>query len=149
MAIVNRAMARHYFPGVDPIGKHFRVDRSAQSGGWFGTDEPYEIISYDKPTGLIELPVDWILDDAPYFWPAGGAPTTPEQVFKMYQDEFDQAYKEGTLFMLTMHPMISGHRSRIVYLDKLIAHMKSKPGVWFATGQQIAAYVKQQSETSH
>ena len=46
------------------------------------------------------------------------------------------------MFMLTMHPMVSGHRSRIAYLDKLIAYMKSKPGVWFATGQQIADYVR-------
>jgi peptidoglycan-N-acetylglucosamine deacetylase len=46
-----------------------------------------------------------------------------------------------------MHPMISGHRSRIEYLDKLIAYMKSKPGVWFATGQQIADYVRPQRKT--
>src|SRR2546430_15784263 len=44
---------------------------------------------------------------------------SPELIFKVYQDEFDGAYKEGTMFMLTMHPMISGHRSRIMYLDKL------------------------------
>ena len=47
------------------------------------------------------------------------------------------------MFMLTLHPMVSGHRSRIAYLDKLIAYMKSKPGVWFATGRQIADYVRQ------
>jgi hypothetical protein len=41
---------------------------------------------------------------------------------------------------------VTGHRSRIMYLDKLIAYMKSKPGVWFATGQQIADYVKQNSK---
>jgi hypothetical protein len=28
------------------------------------------------------------------------------------------------------------------YLDELIQYMKSKPGVWFATGEQIARYVK-------
>jgi hypothetical protein len=27
-------------------------------------------------------------------------------------------------------------------LEKLIVHMKSKPGVWFATHEQIARYVK-------
>jgi hypothetical protein len=27
-------------------------------------------------------------------------------------------------------------------LEKLILHMKSKPGVWFATHEQIARYVK-------
>jgi hypothetical protein len=41
-----------------------------------------------------------------------------------------------------MHPHISGHRSRIVALEGLIAHMQSKGGVWFATHEQAARYVK-------
>jgi peptidoglycan-N-acetylglucosamine deacetylase len=116
----------------------FTYDSSAMA-----MDEPYEIVSYDRPTGLVELPVSWILDDATYFGMSGGALPSPEHVFKVFQDEFDRAYEEGTLFMLAMHPMIAGHRSRIVHLDRLITYMKSKPGVWFATGQQIAEYVKQ------
>lgn len=118
----------------------FEYDSSAM-----GMDEPYELVSNGQPTGMVELPVDWILDDYPYFIWNGSLPA-PELIFKVYQDEFDQAYKEGTMFMLTMHPMISGHRSRIMYLDKFIAYMKSKPGVWFATGQQISDYVRQNSK---
>jgi peptidoglycan/xylan/chitin deacetylase (PgdA/CDA1 family) len=118
----------------------FQYDSSAM-----GMDEPYELLSNGQPTGMVELPVDWILDDYPYFIWNGSLPS-PELIFKVYQDEFDQAYKEGTMFMLTMHPMISGHRSRIMYLDKLIAYMKSKQGVWFATGQQIADYVRQSAK---
>jgi peptidoglycan/xylan/chitin deacetylase (PgdA/CDA1 family) len=113
----------------------FQYDSSAMA-----MDEPYELVSNGQPTGMVELPVDWILDDYPYFISNGALPS-PELIFKVYQDEFDQAYKQGSMFMLTMHPMVSGHRSRIMYLDKLIAYMKSKPGVWFATGQQIADYV--------
>ena len=120
----------------------FQYDSSAM-----GMDEPYELVANGQPTGLVELPVDWILDDYPYFISNGALPA-PELIFKVYQDEFDVAYREGTMFMLTMHPMISGHRSRIIYLDKLIAYMKSKPGVWFATGQQIADYVKKQPAKS-
>jgi len=120
----------------------FEYDSSAM-----GMDEPYELVSNGQATGMVELPVDWILDDYPYFISSGALPS-PELIFKVYQDEFDRAYKEGTMFMLTMHPMVSGHRSRIVYLDKLITYMKSKPGVWFATGQQIADYVKQNQKTN-
>ena len=118
----------------------FAYDSSAM-----GMDEPYELLSNGQPTGMVELPVDWILDDYPYFVSNGALPS-PELIFKVFQDEFDGAYKEGTMFMLTMHPMVSGHRSRIMYLEKLIAYMKSKPGVWFATGQQIAEYVKQNAK---
>jgi hypothetical protein len=31
----------------------------------------------------------------------------------------------------------------------LIRYMKGKPGVWFATGEQIARYVKQQAGLTH
>jgi peptidoglycan/xylan/chitin deacetylase (PgdA/CDA1 family) len=41
-----------------------------------------------------------------------------------------------------MHPHITGHRSRVAGLEKLILHMKSKGNVWFATHEQIARYVK-------
>ena len=37
------------------------------------------------------------------------------------------------MFILTEHPHVSGHRSRIAVLDRLVAYIQSKPGVWFAT----------------
>jgi peptidoglycan/xylan/chitin deacetylase (PgdA/CDA1 family) len=110
-------------------------------------DEPYEIISNGQPTGLIELPVEWILDDAPYFGRAGSFPS-PAAIFDVYRDEFDRAYQEGTMMMLTMHPHVIGHRSRIVHLEKLIAYMKSKPGVWFATAEEIARAARGTSSTN-
>lgn len=111
-------------------------------------DEPYEINANGKPTGLVELPVTWVQDDAPYFSRTGALPS-PELIFAVYKDEFDMAYQEGTMVMLTMHPHVSGRRSRAVHLAKLLDYMKSKPGVWFATGEQIANYVKQQGSKTH
>jgi peptidoglycan-N-acetylglucosamine deacetylase len=104
-------------------------------------DEPYELVTNGKPTGLVELPVTWVQDDAPYFGRNGALPS-PELIFKVYKDEFDMAYEERTMLMLTMHPHVSGRRSRAVHLAKLLDYMKAKPGVWFATAQQIAEYVK-------
>jgi len=92
------------------------------------------------------LPVEWILDDAPYFGRTGALPS-PELIFRVYRDEFDVAYQEGTTLMLTMHPHVSGHRSRATHLDQLITYMKTKPGVWFATAEQVAAYVKREAGT--
>ena len=105
-----------------------------------GRDEPYEINLYDQPTGMIELPVNAILNDEPYFTTSRSFPA-PELIFKVYQDEFDVAYREGTMLMLTLHPYVSGHRSRIVHLDNLLTYIKSKPGVWFATAEMIANHV--------
>jgi peptidoglycan/xylan/chitin deacetylase (PgdA/CDA1 family) len=107
------------------------------------SDDAYEILLDGKPTGVVELPIERIVDDFPYFGAAtnGGMPD-PDEVEKVFQSEFDVAYSEGGLFILTMHPHITGHRSRVAGLEKLIVHMKSKTGVWFATHEQIARYVK-------
>jgi hypothetical protein len=66
-------------------------------------------------------------------------------VFSIWRDEFDVAYDEGTMFILTMHPQVIGHRYRMKMLDRLVQHMKNKPGVWFATHEQIANYVTGES----
>ncbi len=108
-------------------------------------DRPYEIVANGEPTGLVELPVDWILDDAPLLNPRGDRYSSPREVLQVYIDEFDRAYEEGTMFLLTMHPHYIGHRSRIVILERLIEHMRSKSGVWFATHRQAAEYVRQQA----
>jgi peptidoglycan/xylan/chitin deacetylase (PgdA/CDA1 family) len=107
-----------------------------------GDDRPYEIVAEGKPTGLVELPVDWILDDFTYYsydrTVYAYHRVGDNDVYEVYRAEFDKAYEEGTLFLLTMHPFVTGHRSRIAVLEKLIAHMKTKPGVWFATHEQVA-----------
>jgi peptidoglycan-N-acetylglucosamine deacetylase len=111
------------------------------------SDDAYELLIDGQPSGVIELPIEWILDDAPYFARAGALPS-PELIFQVYKDEFDVAYDEGGLYVLTMHPHIIGHRSRILHLDRLVAYMKTKPGVWFATQEQIATYVKKSASTN-
>lgn len=110
-------------------------------------DEPHDVLIDGRSTGIIELPVNWILDDAPMLGATSSLPS-PRLIVKTFKDDFDLAYKEGTLFMLTMHPHLTPQRSRIKYLEELIQYMKSKPGVWFATGEDIAKYIKQQREAT-
>lgn len=82
------------------------------------------------------------MEDAPYFGAASGSLPSPDLVGNIFRAEFDVAFDEGGLVVLTMHPHLMGHRSRIAALEKLIVYMKSKPGVWFATEEQVASYVK-------
>ena len=111
-------------------------------------DEPYELLEDGEPTGVIELPVEWIRDDAPYLMmdrATGLRPyTSPNSVLEIFKSEFDGAFKEGGLFLSTLHPHISGHRSRIVILEELIDYIKSFPDVWFATHAEIAQFCKEQ-----
>src|SRR5215469_7870840 len=106
------------------------------------SDDAYEVTIDGRPSGVIELPIERILDDAPYFGAASGSLPSPELVDQIYRAEFDVAYREGGLYVLTMHPHYSGHRSRALWLEKLIVYMKSKPGVWFATHEAVADYLK-------
>jgi peptidoglycan/xylan/chitin deacetylase (PgdA/CDA1 family) len=108
-------------------------------------ESPYELEQDGIPTGIVELPVEWILDDAPLFSPRGTNYASPREVAQVWIDEFDRAYEEGTLFLLTMHPHVSGHRSRIKALELLIDHIKARRGVWFATHREVAEYVKAQA----
>lgn len=109
-------------------------------------DRPYELLEEGKPTGVVELPVEWLLDDYPYFgfsrYTSIRPHIKPMDVFDIWASEFEKAYEEGTLFVLTMHPKYIGHRSRIAMLEKLIKHMQERKDVWFATHEDIALYVR-------
>ena len=108
-------------------------------------DRPYELLQNGEATGIVELPVEWILDDAPLLNPRGTSYTSPRELLQVYIDEFDKAYEEGTMFLLTTHPHIIGHRSRILILEELISHIQSVGNVWFATHEQTARYVLEQA----
>jgi peptidoglycan-N-acetylglucosamine deacetylase len=108
-------------------------------------DEPYELLHRGEETGVVELPVEWIRDDAPYLAmdPAGSRRpyTPPRELLTIWKDEFDLAYEQGGVFQLTCHPHIIGHRSRIVVLSELVRHINDHENVWFGTHAQIADYV--------
>ena len=107
-------------------------------------DDPYELEADGAPTGVVELPPEWIRDDAPYLnfqrFAAIRPYTPPSAVEEIFRAEFDGAYAEGGLFLLTMHPHIIGHRSRITLLDRLVTHMRARPGVCFLTHEQVARW---------
>ncbi|WP_376089198.1 polysaccharide deacetylase [Roseomonas sp. CCTCC AB2023176] len=107
-------------------------------------DEPYELMMHGEATGVVELPPEWIRDDAPYMnmlrFSAIRPYTPPSGVEEIFRAEFDMAYDEGGLFLLTMHPHVIGHRSRIALLERLVQHIKARGKVWFATHEQVARY---------
>ena len=106
----------------------------------------YELEMDGKATGVVELPVEWIRDDAVYFnmnrFAALRPYTPPASVFDIFKREFDAAYREGGLFQLTMHPHVIGYRSRVWILEELIRYIQGHEKVWFATHADIARYAK-------
>ena len=112
-------------------------------------DDPYELLAAGEPTGIVELPPEWIRDDAVYFnmlrFSSLRPYTPPSAVEEIFRAEFEGAWEERGLFLLTMHPHVIGHRSRVPLLARLIEHMKQKGGCWFATHAQVAAWCRDQA----
>jgi peptidoglycan/xylan/chitin deacetylase (PgdA/CDA1 family) len=109
-------------------------------------EDCYEFLLEGEPTGIVELPVEWVRDDAVYFmmhrFQALRPQLGPNDVFDIFKREFDAAWEAGGIFQLTTHPHVIGYRSRIWIVEELIRHAKSKGGCWFATHRDVAAYAK-------
>jgi hypothetical protein len=109
-------------------------------------EDCYELILDGEPTGIVELPVEWVRDDAVYFmmnrFSSLRPYTPPTDVLEIFRRELDAAYEDGGIFQLTCHPHIIAYRSRIWIIDELIRHAKAKGDVWFATHAEIAAWAK-------
>jgi peptidoglycan/xylan/chitin deacetylase (PgdA/CDA1 family) len=92
---------------------------------------------------LIELPVQWMLDDAPHFWFDGTANwqkkiATTGEVLEIWRGELEGIHRLGGLFVLTMHPQLTGRPSRLAMLRELIDVMKAHADLWVATAREVA-----------
>lgn len=109
-------------------------------------EDCYELLLDGTPTGIVELPVEWVRDDAVYFmmhrFQSLRPYTPPADVFDIFRREFDGAYEEGGIFQLTMHPHFTGYRSRVWILEELIRYARAKGQVWFATHAEVTTWVK-------
>jgi len=106
-----------------------------------GNDVPYEIDSEEGP--LVEVPVQWLLDDAPLFrhvYGATNAIADPGRVLQMWSKEFAAMHTENGCFVLTCHPFVSGRASRIALLEDLVSYMRKFRGVWFTTCEEVARW---------
>ena len=117
-------------------------------GDEFSTTEEYR---WGRPVDLVEVPVAWHLDDAPFFEfmltksgvLQGNKP--PSVADEIWRGEFDYLYREigkGVL-TITMHPQFMGRGHRFLFLERLIRYMAGHPGVTFTTvGDYVADWRK-------
>ena len=106
-----------------------------------GDDAPY-FVETNKGR-IIELPIHWVLDDAPHFMYSPGTQrfgpmVSPSNVFDSWSSEFDGLYKLGRSFHLTLHPHIIGRPGRLLMLENLIKYMQSFPNVVFMKALDVA-----------
>ena len=63
-----------------------------------------------------------------------------DRVFDMWWAGFMQQYRQGGYLNVCLHPFVSGRALRVAMLDRLITRMKTLPGVWFATCEEVARH---------
>jgi peptidoglycan/xylan/chitin deacetylase (PgdA/CDA1 family) len=105
---------------------------------------PYEHTIGGKPSGVVELPWHWSIDDVPYVvYSLRGqrAIQTNDHIFDIWSTEFREHHARGALFDLIMHPQAIGRPSRLVLLRRFIEFAMGFDGVWFARCDEVARHV--------
>lgn len=110
----------------------------------FADDVP---IKLDNGMGRIwELPVPASIDDYAQYVSSRAfehllpiAP--PRQALDVFRAEFDALWDASGLWVSVWHPAVSGRPAQAAAIGELIAQMKAKGGVWFATMGEIARHV--------
>jgi peptidoglycan/xylan/chitin deacetylase (PgdA/CDA1 family) len=108
---------------------------------------PYHVRDAAGRACLLGLPFHLAIDDAMYFsfaWYASGNAaqrlSDSERVLDMWWAGFLQQYRQGGYLNVCLHPFVSGRALRVAMLDRLLARMKTLPGVWFATCEEVARH---------
>jgi peptidoglycan-N-acetylglucosamine deacetylase len=99
----------------------------AHDSSLMGDDRPYELGS------LLELPVHWTLDDAPYF----AADLGDESLERVWKRELDLAAEEARPLTVTLHPEILGRPHRVDLLRRVLEHAAAQ-GIPTLTHSELA-----------
>jgi len=122
------------------IERAFRYDSSLLDG-----DVPYRFSGELGRGDLVEIPVDWTLDDWEQYafypgWTGSGVIESPAKVHEMWLLEAQAHHAEGGCFVLTNHPFISGRPSKAAALERLIEDVRALDGMWIAPLGDIARH---------
>lgn len=90
---------------------------------------------------LVEIPVSWVLDDAPFFLFSGQRSMQPPgPVLQGWLTEFEGITAAHGVTNFTFHPQFIGRPSRLACLRELIDHVRHTPRVWIASLDEISAH---------
>jgi peptidoglycan/xylan/chitin deacetylase (PgdA/CDA1 family) len=120
------------------LSKHgFRYSSNLMDDLW-----PYRL----DGTSLIELPVHWMLDDAPHFWFAESSWTkkisTTGEVRQIWEEEFLGIRELGACCIFTLHPQFIGRPSRLMLLEEIIEIVRSSGDAWCTSCDELAAWAQ-------
>ena len=128
----------HTLDILQSLGFKYHIDEPS-------ADQPF--IVKLKGGDFVTVPYTLHMNDIASFTFVGWNPAAYELALK---DEFDQLYEEGAyrrrMMVVGLHDRISGHANRVRVLDRFLTYARSKPGVWFARKDEIAAWALEHRE---
>ncbi|MBL8381734.1 MAG: polysaccharide deacetylase family protein [Burkholderiales bacterium] len=104
---------------------------------FFHDDQPCEIAV--RSGRLVSVPYGFELNDSVMH----RRPLEGEDFERMGRAMFDELHENagrwgGLVMAIGLHPYVMGAPHRIGHLDRLLAYLKGRDGVWWATGAEIA-----------
>ena len=137
--------------GEAPVGWHTRSSPSVntrrllvENGGFlydsnaYDDDLPYVVEVLGRPH--VVLPYAFDTNDMRFFNKGGFV--FGDDFARYCIDAFEQLYAEGgrqpRMMTVGLHPRIIGRPGRIGGLERFLAHVAARPGVWFARRDEIA-----------
>jgi peptidoglycan/xylan/chitin deacetylase (PgdA/CDA1 family) len=135
--------------------------------GWHGPDysESSRTVSLLAESGF-DYVLDWPNDEQPCHMkvPTGQMTNLPSMIElddvrslqvhaitaphlqRVMTEQFDRLFQDGAttgrLFLINVHPWLTGQPHRIKYFDRALKHVMSHPHVWAATGGQIVDWYR-------
>jgi allantoinase len=107
-------------------------------GDWYMDDQPFPLRVRAGKLIAMPYPADMMNDVTAL------ASSEADEYADNVRRQFDRLYQEGAksgrVLTLAIHPALIGQPQRIGYLEQILAHITSQPGVWHATGAEIADY---------
>ncbi|MFW5679207.1 MAG: polysaccharide deacetylase family protein [Pseudomonadota bacterium] len=141
--------------GERPVGWHSRGSASVRTrrllvedGGFLYDSDAYDddlpYVALVDGTPHLVLPYAFDTNDMRFF--AQGGFVFADDFARYGRDAFDHLWDEGAtaprMMTLGLHLRIIGRPGRIAGLDRLLAQMHAKGGVWFASRARIARHAR-------
>ena len=107
-----------------------------------------EPVEFGPDTALVEMPVHWSLDDAPYFEPpdagAGSlpAPGNARAALETWLDEFRymKTHQDWGVLTYTFHPHIIGRGHRMLMLERLMEELRREDAIFLTLEDAVGEY---------
>lgn len=110
---------------------------------WPNDEQPYLMRTPSGP--LVSMPMAIDFDDVYAIWqrklpPGRWRQSVEDAVDRLLAD----GAQNGRLLVLNLHPWLTGHPFRVTYLAEMLASLRRRGGIWFATAGEIAEWYRAQ-----